>query len=66
MLLLREVEHRIRVLGWMWSDDATKKPPKNYPEPIPLTERERDEATPEREKYTALPVDEMRTWLGWD
>lgn len=64
--MLREIEHGVRTGAWMWTDDASKKQPKSRPERIPLTEAERDAATPVREKYTALPVEDVRKWLGWD
>ena len=64
--MLREIEHGIRVLQWQKTEDATKNTPRHYPQPIPLTEDEAEALRPEREKYDALPIDEMREWLGWD
>lgn len=50
----------------MQTEGATKKPPRGYPDRMPLTAAEvqafKDAQPPIPE---AAPVDEIRDWLGW-
>lgn len=64
--MLREVAHRLDVLAWQKSEGATKNPPRDYPERMPLTAAEvqayKDAQPPVPD---SMPVDDMRDWLGW-
>lgn len=63
--LLRAIEHGIRVVAWQRTKDATLRTPQDYPTPTPLTSTEAEAARPEREKYDAMPMQEMAKFLGW-
>lgn len=64
--MLREVDHKLDVLAWMKTEDAHKKPPRNFPQRRPLTKSEvqafQDAQPPE---LHAVPIDELNEWLGW-
>lgn len=65
--MLREVEHKIRVLAWMQTSDAALTNPQNYPERLPLTVAEREAAKASEPLHAApLPIADMAGWLGWD
>lgn len=66
--LLREIEHGVRVLAWMQTDDGHKRPElqRNYPERIPLTEAERAEYDEKHgPEYDAMTLTEAADFLGW-
>lgn len=70
IVLLREIEHGIRVLAWQRTEDAARKGGwQHFPERYPLTEAERaehlatHEADPERQPPS---LDDAKRFLGWD
>lgn len=71
-VLLREIEHGIRVLAWQKTEDANpkKKQPKNYPRRVPITAEQRADAElAERLAKPAgkpPPLELVKQWLGWE
>lgn len=75
--LLAVIANAARVLVWQNTTDATKKPPRNYPEPIllPGAVNEADGGPPEVTDNTPagvkhfgtaqMSVAETNEWLGW-
>lgn len=72
LVLLREIEHGIRVLAWQKTDDADpkKKKPKNYPTRVPITtaDIEAAEITRRHAEPAAAPppLEDVKRWLGWE
>lgn len=66
--LLREVEHQVRILQWMQTENAAKKRMNTYPQPIPLSdvERRRFERENEQYQFDSLPLEAARARLGWN
>jgi hypothetical protein len=62
--LLARVGDTLDLLWWAKTEDATKKPPRNRPKPIPRPGVE-DEST-KKIGRSVLPAAEMMDWLGWD
>ena len=59
-MLLREIEFWLH--GLVWRETADGHAGRNAPERIPLTYDEKVEADP---SVDALPLDEMKAFLGW-
>lgn len=71
LVLLREIEHGIRVLAWQKTDDADpKKKPKNYPTRVPITAADIEAAEIARRRAEPAtvppPLEDVKRWLGWD
>jgi hypothetical protein len=63
--MLRELEHKIRVLAWMQTADAALQNPQNYPERLPLTVAEKEAAKAKEPLMLApLSLEDMTQWLG--
>lgn len=65
-LVMREVEHAVRVVAWQQTEDGHRKAPQHYPDRIPLTKAERAVAAiKSSEGPDVMPVEEMAQRLGW-
>lgn len=66
--LLAKLVNTNRDLVWLQTDDATKKPPKNRPEPI-LPPWQEPAPDPNGDSKTfgnaRMTLDETKDWLGW-
>lgn len=67
VLLLREVEHAVRVVAWQKTKDASLSTPRQYPERVPVTKAQRDaaaiHAATSGQTPDVLPVDELKRRL---
>jgi hypothetical protein len=72
LVVLREIEHGIRVLAWQKTEDANpKKTPKNYPVRVPITADAIDAAEAARRVREepagdAPALADVKKWLGWE
>lgn len=64
---LRLAEHRLRYLAWQQSEDASKKPPRNVPELLPLDKGEGRQQRIEKGAVIgdAMSREQMDAAIGW-
>lgn len=57
----------LRVANWQRTEDATKKAPQHYPEPLlpPGVELDNENRQVERFGSTRMTFEETDAWLGW-
>lgn len=64
-LLLREIEHGIRISIWQQTPDGSKKHPQHYPQALPVTHAEIDAQKKAKPEYDRMTIAEADEFLGW-